>query len=251
MIRRMKTQHAYQGRAKSPSGPVQETAPLGTRFLPVITGLFVGVLLLSNILASKMVQLGPFVFDGGTLLFPLSYIFGDILTEIYGFRETRKVIWTGFAMLILMSLNIALIGYLPAEPNWTFQRDFTNILMQVPRIAVASLIAYFAGEYTNSVIMSRMKVAFGGKKLWVRTIGSTLVGQFLDSALFVAIAFIGLYPANVLLVMALSNYLFKTAIEVVFTPLTYAVVSFMKRTEGSDAYDTGVRYTPLPLHKGH
>lgn len=215
-------------------------------FLPVITGLFVGVLILSNILASKMVQLGPFVFDGGTLLFPFSYIFGDVLAEVYGYKESRKVIWTGLAMLVFMTLNIWLIGLLPAEASWKLQADFTNILMQMPRIVLASIIAYFAGEYSNSVILSRMKVAMGGKHLWARTIGSTVVGQFLDSTLFVAIAFLGLYPFDVLVMMAFSNYLFKTVIEVAFTPLTYVVIGFVKKHEQTDTFDYGERYNPLP-----
>ncbi len=214
--------------------------------MPVITGLFVGVLILSNILASKMVQLGPFVFDGGTLLFPFSYIFGDVLTEVYGYKESRKVIWTGLAMLVFMTLNIYLIGFLPAEASWTFQTSFTNILMQMPRIVLASIVAYFVGEYSNSVILSKMKVATGGKHLWARTIGSTIVGQFLDSMIFVAIAFLGFYPIGVLVVMAFSNYLFKTVIEVVFTPITYLVIGFVKKSEQTDTFDYGERYNPLP-----
>jgi len=215
-------------------------------FLPVITGLFVGVLILSNILASKMVQLGPFVFDGGTLLFPLSYIFGDVLTEVYGYKNSRKVIWTGLAMLALMAFNVWFIGLLPHEPNWALQEDYNNILMMMPRIVLASVIAYFAGEYSNSVVLSALKVKTAGKYLWMRTIGSTVVGEFLDSALFVVIAFAGIYPTGVLIVMALSNYLFKTAIEVAFTPITYAVVRFVKKRDNCDAYDVGERYNPLP-----
>jgi len=216
------------------------------KFLPVITGLFVGVLVLSNILAAKMVQLGPFIFDGGTLLFPLSYIFGDVLTEVYGYKDSRKVIWTGLAVLILMAFNIWLIGMLPAEPGWGLQKDYNNILMIVPRIVLASSIAYFFGEYSNSVVLSRLKILSKGKHLWLRTIGSTLVGQLFDSALFVAIAFSGLYPNTVLVAMFLSNYLFKTVIEVLFTPFTYAVVGFVKKTEKSDAYDYNETYNPLP-----
>jgi len=219
---------------------------LKKNFLPVITGLFVGVLILSNILASKMVQIGPFVFDGGTLLFPLSYIFGDVLTEVYGYKDSRKVIWTGFLMLVLMAVNIWIIGALPHEASWTLQEDFNNILMLMPRIVLASIIAYFAGEYSNSVVLSRMKVLTKGKNLWMRTIGSTLVGELLDSFLFVAIAFTGLYPPETLIVMACSNYLFKTAIEVVFTPITYIVIGLVKKREGLDVFDYGERYNPLP-----
>ncbi|HNY17925.1 MAG TPA: queuosine precursor transporter [Treponemataceae bacterium] len=237
---------APEGAAISRSHRLEETASAGSRFLPVITGLFVGILILSNILASKMVHIGPAVFDGGTLLFPLSYIFGDVLTEVYGYKASRKVIWTGFTMLILMAFNVWLIGALPADSSWQLQSDFDNILMQMPRIVLASIVAYFAGEWSNSVVLSRMKVLTQGKRLWMRTIGSTLVGELLDSVLFVAIGFTGLYPPEVLVIMAFSNYLFKTAIEAAFTPITYAVIGYVKGREGIDVYDYGERYNPLP-----
>jgi queuosine precursor transporter len=217
------------------------------RLLPVITGLFVGVLILSNILAAKMVRLGPFVFDGGTLLFPLSYIFGDVLTEVYGYRESRKVIWTGLASLVLMSLNVWLIGALPADPSWAFQASYNDILATVPRIALASVLGYFAGEWSNSVVLSRLKLLTRGRWLWTRTIGSTLVGELADTLIFVSVAFAGSYPGSVLAAMILSNYLFKCSIEAAFTPLTYKVVGFVKGREGSDAYDYGERYNPLPV----
>jgi hypothetical protein len=217
-----------------------------TRLLPIITGLFVGVLILSNILAAKMVRLGPFVFDGGTLLFPLSYIFGDLLTEVYGYKESRKVIWTGLAMLVIMSLNIWIIGALPADPSWNLQKAYDDLLATVPRIALASVLGYFAGEYSNSVVLSRMKVLTQGRWLWTRTIGSTLVGELADTLIFVTVAFAGSYPSAVLIAMILSNYIFKCSIEAAFTPLTYKVVAFMKSREGADAYDYGERYNPLP-----
>lgn len=241
----MKTHNATGG-APGASPLAQETALLGTRFLPVITGLFVGILILSNILAAKMVRVGPFVFDGGTLLFPLSYIFGDILTEVYGYRESRKVIWTGLTTLVLMSASIWLIGLLPADPTWTLQNEYNGILMQLPRIALGSIVAYFLGEWSNSVVLSKLKVLTRGNMLWTRTIGSTLVGEALDSLVFVSIAFIGLYPPGVLAAMVLSNYLFKTAIEALFTPLTYSIVGFLKTREKTDVYDYGVSYNPLP-----
>jgi len=217
------------------------------KLLPVISGLFVGVLILSNVLAAKMVNLGPFVFDGGTLLFPLSYIFGDILTEVYGYKESRKVIWTGLAALVVMSLNIWIIGALPADPSWKLQKSYDDILAQVPRIALASVVGYFAGEYSNSVVLSRMKILTKGRWLWTRTIGSTLVGEMADTLLFVTIAFAGSYPAQVLVVMIGSNYLFKCGIEAAFTPITYKVVGFVKKRESVDAYDYGERYNPLPV----
>ena len=217
-----------------------------TKLLAVITGLFVGILMLSNILAVKMVQIGPFIFGGGTLLFPLSYIFGDILTEVYGYKATRKVIWTGFVMLVIMALNIVVIGILPAEPTWTFQEAYDLILTPIPRIIVASIIAYFIGEYVNAVVLSKMKIWTKGKMLWTRTIGSTLVGQFLDSFVFVFIAFAGIYNMKILLIMAFSNYAFKTSIEVFFTPVTYKAVSYVKKIENIDIYDYEETYNPLP-----
>ncbi|EFW36466.1 queuosine precursor transporter [Treponema phagedenis] len=221
-------------------------SPKKKNFLPVISGLFVGILLLSNILASKMVQLGPFVFDGGTLLFPFSYIFGDVLAEVYGYKDSRKVIWTGFIMLVFMSANIWLVSVLPAEQEWTFQKDFKNILLQMPRIMLGSAFGYFIGEYSNSVVLSKMKVATRGRHLWARTIGSTLVGELLDSVIFVTIAFAGVYSFTVLAIMAFSNYIFKTAIEVVFTPITYKVIDFVKKHEDLDVYDYDVSYSPFP-----
>jgi uncharacterized integral membrane protein (TIGR00697 family) len=190
------------------------------------------------------------VFDGGTLLFPLSYIFGDCLTEVYGYKSSRKVIWTGFAMIILMAVNIWIIGYLPAEKSWNLQDSYNNILMLVPRIVLASLCGFFAGEFSNSFVLSKMKVLMNGKYLWMRTIGSTIVGELLDSMIFVMIAFLGLYPLSVLIIMIFSNYLFKTTIEVVFTPVTYKVIRFIKKQEGIDTFDAGYKskdYNPFVL----
>ena len=215
-------------------------------FLPVLSGLFIGVLVLSNILAVKMIQIGPFVFDGGTLLFPFSYIFGDVLTEVYGYRDTRKIIWTGFIVLIFMACNIWIISVLPAEGSWNLQNDVNNILLQMPRISAGSVCGYLVGAYSNSAILSKMKLLTKGRYLWMRTIGSTVVGELVDSAIFVAIAFSGLYDSSVLIVMVFSNYLFKTMIEVVCTPFTYAVVGFFKRYEHIDTFDYDVRYNPLP-----
>ena len=217
------------------------------KLLPIITGIFVGVLILSNILASKMIQLGPFVFDGGTLLFPLSYIFGDVLTEVYGYKASRKVIWTGFFMIILMSINIWIIGILPAEETWIYQNDYNNILMLVPRIVLASLIGYFSGEFSNSFILSKIKIFTKGKYLWIRTIGSTLIGELLDSIIFVFIAFLGIYSINILLIMIFSNYLFKTTIEIIFTPITYKIIKYVKIKEGIDIYDYNINYNPFSL----
>lgn len=222
------------------------TQPEKNRLLLLYTGGFVGVLVLSNILAVKMVQLGPFVFDGGTLLFPLSYIFGDVLTEVYGYKKARTVIWTGFAVLLTMSASIWLVSILPSVDEWDLQESFDAILLQMPRIAGASILGYFIGEYSNSVVLSKLKVKTNGKHLWLRTISSTLVGQLLDSVIFVTIAFAGLYPISILITMAISNYLLKTVIEILFTPITYAVINTTKRIEGIDTFDNGENYNPLP-----
>jgi len=153
-------------------------------------------------------------------------------------------------MIILMTVNIWIIGILPSEKSWLFQDSYNNILMLVPRIVLASLCGYFAGSFSNSFVMSKMKVFTKGKFLWIRTIGSTVVGEFIDSILFVLIAFLGLYPISILLIMALSNYLFKTFIEIIFTPITYKIIKFMKKYEGFDKFDTDYNlkdYTPFSL----
>lgn len=223
-----------------------EKVPMGSLYLlPFISSLFVGVLLLSNILSSKMIFMYGFSFDGGTLLFPISYIFGDVLTEVYGYKRSRQVIWTGFIVLSLMSFNIYIISILPAHKEWTLQKDFENILLQMPRISIASLLGYFLGEYSNAVVLSKMKVLTKGRHLWFRTITSTLLGEFLDSLIFVVIAFSGLYEFSTLVDIIFSNYIFKTLIEICFTPITYKVISFIKRKENLDVYDYNVKYNPL------
>lgn len=216
-------------------------------YLPVIAGLFVGVLCISNVASTKIVQLGPFSFDGGTLLFPLSYIFGDILTEVYGYRESRRVIWTGFAVLGVMALTFIIVGKLPAAEGWELQSAYESILLATPRIIVASLLAYFGGEFSNSVVLSRMKLVTKGRHLWMRTIGSTLVGEMVDTVAFVLIAFYGVLPLGLLWAVAVSNYVFKVGVEVLATPFTYAVVGFLKREEGMDVFDWGVNYNPFSL----
>lgn len=212
------------------------------RFLDRITGLFVAVLIISNIASVKIVTVGPFTFDGGTLLFPLAYIFGDVLTEVYGFRAGRRVIWTGFAALALLVVTLAFVDRLPPEST-----AFTAVLGQAPRIALASLIAYWAGEFTNSIVLARMKVATGGRWLWTRTIGSTLVGQAVDTTVFVVVAFYGVLPDGDVTAILISNYVFKVAVETALTPLTYAVVTALKRAEGVDAFDRDTDFNPLVL----
>lgn len=217
------------------------------KYLSTITVLFVSVLLISNIASSKITILGPFTFDGGTILFPLSYIFGDVLTEVYGYKHSRRVIWTGLCMALLMSVIFYVVGKMPADPTWGHQDAYDLILGQTPRIVLASLIAYLAGEFSNSYILAKLKIKMKGKMLWVRTIGSTIVGEGIDTVLFVLIAFWGTMPTSLLVTIILSNYVFKTGVEIFLTPATYYIVNKLKRKEQVDYYDTDTDFNPLNL----
>ena len=159
------------------------------KYLDVITGLFVAVLIISNIVSSKITSIGPLTLDSGTILFPLSYIFGDVLTEVYGYSRSRKIIWIGVSMNLLMAVTLMIVGVLPSAPDWHNQDAYNAILGLTPRIVAASIIAFFVGEFSNSFVMSKMKIFTEGKHLWTRTIGSTLVGEFFDTILFILIAF--------------------------------------------------------------
>jgi hypothetical protein len=213
----------------------------------LVLAAFVAVLLISNVASTKILLLGPFTFDGGTILFPLSYIFGDVLTEVYGFRRARRVIWAGFAATAFMALTLAAVERLPPAADWPHQEAFGAILGQTPRLVLASLLAYFAGEFSNSWILSRMKVRTRGRWLFARTIGSTLVGEGLDTLIFVAVAFAGVLPAPLLGSIVVSNYLFKVGFEIAATPATYLVVNRLKAAEGIDVYDDKVSYNPFRL----
>jgi len=219
------------------------------KHLDTITALFVAVLLISNVASSKIVQFGPFTFDGGTILFPLSYIFGDILTEVYGYKRSRKVIWLGFICALLMSLVFIIVGKLPPASGWLNQDAYDKILGLTPRIVIASLIAYFSGEFSNSFTLAKMKIITKGKWLWTRTIGSTVVGEFVDTMLFIFIAFYGVLPMDLIWTLIISNYLFKTGMEVIFTPITYAVTGFLKKAESEDYYDNKTNFNPFNINK--
>lgn len=221
--------------------------PTQFKYLDLITALFVSVLLISNIASAKIVQLWWFTFDGGTLLFPLSYIFGDILTEVYGYRRSRRVIWTGFFCALLLGLVVMIVGYLPSADGWNNQAAYDAILGFTPRIIMASLIAYFAGEFSNSFILAKLKIFTKGKYLWVRTISSTIVGEFLDTLIFCFIAFFGVLEPGLLFAVIISNYIFKCGVEVLFTPLTYKIVHFLKRIEHEDYYDYKTDFNPFAL----
>lgn len=218
-----------------------------SKYFLYIAILFVTVLMISNTTAVKLVAFGPFVLSGAILVFPISYIFGDILTEVYGYRASRKIIWSGFAALILMSFCYWLVQILPAPAFWPHQGAYEAILGAVPRITLASMLAYFAGEFSNSYVLSKMKVWMEGKRLWLRTIGSTIVGEGVDSIIFVTVAFSGTMPVATMFTIIVSIYLFKVVYEVIATPLTLFIVNRLKTAEGIDVYDHGISYNPFVL----
>ncbi|MCG9478961.1 MAG: queuosine precursor transporter [Actinomycetia bacterium] len=219
------------------------------KYFDLIVGLFVAVLLISNIASTKIVQIWRFTFDGGTILFPISYIFGDILTEVYGYQKSRRVIWIGFFCALLMSVTLAAVGAAGPAPGWELQDAYQAILGQTPRIVTASLIAYFVGEFSNSYILARMKVATSGRWLFTRTIGSTIVGQGVDTLIFVLIAFAGLYSWPLIASIIISNYIFKVGMEVILTPATYKVVGALKKHERVDYYDRNTNFNPFMFWK--
>ena len=208
---------------------------------------FVALLMISNTVAVKLIGVGPFVFSGAIFIFPLTYIFGDILTEVYGYRATRKIIWSAFVALIVMSLAYVFVQNLPSASFWTGQEAYATILGFVPRIVAGSIIAFFLGEFCNSFVLSRMKVWMNGKSLWMRTIGSTIVGEGVDTIVFVLIAFYGTLPLAALFTIIWSGYLFKVGYEVIATPITYLIVGWLKKAEGIDVYDKGIDYNPFIL----
>jgi uncharacterized integral membrane protein (TIGR00697 family) len=226
---------------------MSESRKLGYRYFDLIMALFVAVLLISNVASSKILKLGPFTFDGGTILFPISYIFGDILTEVYGYRRSRRVIWVGFACAGLMAGVFALVGALPPAEGWENQAAYQAILGTTPRIVLGSLIAYFAGEFSNSYTLAKMKILTQGRWLWTRTIGSTLVGEGVDTVLFVTIAFAGTLPWSLFISIITSNYIFKVGLEAAMTPATYRITNFLKQAENQDVYDTDTDFNPFKL----
>ena len=217
------------------------------KYLAFITAFFSVVLILSNITSTKILSLGWFSFDGGTLLFPLSYIFGDVLTEVYGYARSRRVIWTGFFMNVLMVLVFWIVGMLPPAFDLGNQAAYDAILGVVPRIVLGSLCAYLVGEFLNSYVLAKLKVKTAGKYFGVRAIGSTLIGEFFDTSIFLIIAFAGVLPWSLIWIIWVSNYIFKVGIEIIFLPLTYRVVAFLKRKENEDYYDRETNFNPLKL----
>ena len=228
------------------------------RFLDLIMAVFVTVLVISNIASSaKIVDWGvsllglPMAFDAGTILFPISYIFGDILTEVYGYKQSRRVIWMGFVCLALSAVVFWLVRLMPGEATWqgyAGDESYNAILggMSTGGIVLASLAGYWTGEFTNSFILARMKVLTEGRWLWARTIGSTIFGQLVDTVIFVVVASaFGVFPWSLFLTLTVTNYLFKCGVEALMTPLTYAVVNALKRVENEDYYDRSTNFNPF------
>ncbi len=232
---------------------IEEPRPAGReRWLPAIAAVFVTSLIVSNIIAVKLFSAGPFFLPAGTIVFPISYIFGDVLTEVYGYARARQVIWIGFACNLFAVVVILISIHLPPASIWDLlgtpaesQKAFAAIFSFAPRILAASFIAYLAGEFLNSFILAKMKIATRGRYLWTRTIGSTLVGQLADSAIFISLAFAGVVPGNGILALVISQWLVKSAYEAVATPLTYGAVNFLKRAEKLDYFDYDTNFSPI------
>ncbi len=216
------------------------------KYLDTLTIVFVVVLLVSNLIGPKICQVGPLKLSGAQLLFPITYIFGDIFTEVYGYAASRRAIWMGFLAMGLLSVFGQIAVALPPAPDWHNQQAFAIVFGLVPRFAIASLIAYWAGEFTNSYTLAKLKLLTGGRWLWTRTIGSTLTGQAVDSALVIVIAFWGT-PWRTIGAVILSSYVAKVVYETLATPLTYAVVHALKRSEAVNAFDLHTDFNPFRL----
>lgn len=227
-----------------------------SKLLPIFTGLFVACLLISNVAtAAKFVQIGFLTLAGGTLIFPISFIFGDILTEVYGYGQSRKVIWTGFACLVFMSLFLLLVKYLPAPSFWNNQEAYDSMFGLVPRVFLASMIAYFCGEFCNSFVLSKMKFKVSGKRgfsqAW-RFIASTIVGEGVDSVVFFFVAFLGVLELSNILQAMLGAYIVKVGIEIIMTPVSTKFSNWVKKIEGVDQIDTPqeTNYNPFVVTLG-
>ncbi|HKZ96268.1 MAG TPA: queuosine precursor transporter [Hyphomicrobiaceae bacterium] len=227
------------------------------RYFDFVMVAFVTVLVCSNLIGpAKIAQLeipgvGPYVFGAGVLFFPISYIFGDILTEVYGYARARRVIWTGFAALAFASIMATVVVALPPASFWQHQAAYEVAFGNAWRVVAASMTAYFCGEFVNSYVLAKMKIAQEGRHLWMRTIGSTIGGEAVDSALFYPLAFYGtgIIPNEALPTVMLAQFVTKTMVEVVFTPLTYKIVGFLKRAEHEDYYDRDTDFNPFALER--
>lgn len=216
------------------------------RYFDYLMAAFVAILLLSNLIgASKLATLGGYTFGAGILFFPLSYVLGDVLTEVYGYANARRCVWAGFAALIFMAFMSFVVVAMPPADGWGGQAAYESVFGSTWRIVAASVLAFWAGEFVNSFVLARMKILTGGKHLWSRTIGSTVFGQAVDSAIFYPVAFLGTWSNEQVLTVMVTNWLLKVTWEVVLTPVTYAVVGWFKSREGVDVFDEGTDFSPF------
>ncbi|MBL0116563.1 MAG: queuosine precursor transporter [Sphingomonadales bacterium] len=207
---------------------------------------FVAILLLSNLIgAAKLATVGGFTFGAGILFFPIGYVIGDVLTEVYGYAHARRCIWVGFSALLFMAFMSWVVVSLPPAAGWSGQEAYESVFGQVPRIVLASIVAFWAGEFVNSFVLARMKIMTHGKYLWTRTIGSTVFGQAVDSVIFYPLAFLGVWSTSQVLTVMLTNWALKVSWEAVLTPVTYMVVGWLKRHEGVDIFDRNTNFTPF------
>jgi uncharacterized integral membrane protein (TIGR00697 family) len=225
-----------------------DTAPRVYKYYDLVMVSFVTVLLCSSLIGvGKVSQIAGYSVGAGIFFFPISYIFGDILTEVYGYARTRRVIWAGFAALIFASIMSWAVIALPPAPEWENQAAYVLVYGQTPRIVAASLTAFWAGDIVNSYVLAKLKLKTAGRHLWMRTIGSTIVGQFIDSLIFYPLAFLGEWSASLVIAVMISNFLIKVAVEAAMTPATYLVVGFLKRAEQVDFYDRGTDFNPFKI----
>lgn len=218
-----------------------------SKFYQLISALFVTCLIISNIIAVKIGAFGSYFLPVAVILFPITYIIGDILTEVYGFAAARRAIWTGFACNLVAVIAIYIAMKIPSAPFFENQTAFEQILGFAPRLLAASFVAYLVGQFANSVVLAKMKIKTNGKHLWMRTIGSTIVGEGLDSLIFITLAFYGVMPTSVIGGLIVTQWMFKTMFEVVLTPVTYVVVGYLKKTEQIDVYDKETSFNPLSM----
>ena len=226
-----------------------DRTPQHSTWFVVVVAIFITCLLIANIIAVKLVSIFGLTVPAAIVIFPISYICGDVLTEVYGYRRARQVIWLGFCCNLLAVVAIWAGQVLPGATFWdaNAQAAYVHILGFTPRLLVASFCAYLVGEFANSIVMARMKVFTAGRMLWTRTIGSTIVGEGLDSLIFITIAFLGVIPSGAILTAIVTQWLFKVVYEMLATPLTYAVVNFLKRQESLDVFDRDTSLNPLAL----
>lgn len=226
--------------------PASAVAARPMRHYDIVMAAFVAVLLLSNVIgAAKLSHIEGYVFGAGILFFPVSYVLGDVLTEVYGYARARRAIWVGFGAMLFMAFMSWAVVAMPPAPGWSGQGAYEAVFGQVPRIVIASITAFLAGELVNSYVLAKMKLWSRGRMLWTRTIGSTIFGQGVDSLIFYPIAFWGVWSDEQLLMVMATNWALKVAWEAALTPVTYGVVGWLKRREGIDIYDEGTDFSPF------